>query len=127
MKGKINRNDFLKIILSAISISFIWILSRVVNFKNENKLSQIEITEPGNGITVFDDFIIIKNAEKILVLSSKCPHSGCRINKIENDIIICPCHGSQFNNKGELLKGPAYKNLQKLPFTRKNNKLIINI
>jgi hypothetical protein len=47
----------------------------------------------------------------------RCPHLGCALkyNKAENSW-DCPCHGSRFDESGELLDGPATdskKNIQK--------------
>ncbi|MFI6335390.1 Rieske (2Fe-2S) protein [Streptomyces sp. NPDC050535] len=40
--------------------------------------------------------------------SSKCTHQGCAVKGIENDVINCPCHGSQFSaTDGSVKKGPA--------------------
>lgn len=49
-------------------------------------------------------------------LSAKCTHLGCIINKIKDQQLLCPCHGSSYNMNGEVLKGPAKKNLNWLDF-----------
>ncbi len=63
-----------------------------------------------------DDFILINQNNNITVLSAFCTHLGCRIDKSENDRLVCPCHGSVYNFSGEVVSGPAYKNLSKVPF-----------
>ncbi len=40
-----------------------------------------------------------------------CTHNGCETN-VQGDLIVCPCHGSEFTNKGSVLTGPAEDNLQ---------------
>lgn len=46
----------------------------------------------------------------------RCPHMGCalRYNSAEGTW-DCPCHGSRFDQRGQLLDGPATDDLQKRP------------
>eukprot|EP00244_Chara_vulgaris_P006275 TRINITY_DN238_c0_g1_i6.p1 TRINITY_DN238_c0_g1~~TRINITY_DN238_c0_g1_i6.p1 ORF type:complete len:239 (+),score=43.72 TRINITY_DN238_c0_g1_i6:271-987(+) len=41
-------------------------------------------------------------------INAVCTHLGCVVpwNKAENKF-ICPCHGSQYNNQGKVVRGPA--------------------
>ena len=52
---------------------------------------------------------------KVHYLSPKCPHMGCQVvfNSSEKSW-DCPCHGSRFDIEGNLLTGPATKNLEKI-------------
>lgn len=67
-------------------------------------------------VTFYDDLIIIKG-EKPLVFSARCPHLGCRINKLEGDLLMCPCHGSSFQLNGAVSRGPAPHSLQEIEHT----------
>ena len=43
-------------------------------------------------------------------LSAVCTHAGCRSQRnwrIEDEVVVCTCHGSQFNFEGEVVRGPA--------------------
>ncbi len=66
------------------------------------------------GITFRDDIIINNSGEKPLFLSAKCTHLGCRIENIEGDRLVCPCHGSQYDLGGNVERGPATKSLPRL-------------
>jgi len=44
------------------------------------------------------------------VVSAICTHLGCVIEKSDNGF-QCPCHGSCFNEKGEVISGAAFKDL----------------
>ena len=40
--------------------------------------------------------------------SSVCTHQGCTVARIENRLIVCECHGSQFHiEDGTVAAGPA--------------------
>jgi cytochrome b6-f complex iron-sulfur subunit len=43
----------------------------------------------------------------ILALSRKCTHLGCAIGGFQNGVSTCPCHGSQYDSGGKVIKGPA--------------------
>ena len=72
--------------------------------------------EPGQGavlsiggkkVAVFRD-----EAGNVTRLSPRCPHQGCEVSWNANDRVWeCPCHGSRFSPRGELLGGPASKGL----------------
>ena len=45
---------------------------------------------------------------KYTSLSAKCTHMGCTVAfQAKEEDFICECHGSIFNIKGKVLKGPA--------------------
>ncbi len=69
-------------------------------------------------VTFYADYIVVNRKGKIRVLSSHCTHLGCIINKAENGKLVCPCHGSEFDLKGDAVKGPAYKPLKSFPFKK---------
>jgi len=97
---------------------------------NINSKKEIKIpANLSNGITFFDEFIIIKKKDGLKVFSSWCTHLGCRINSTENGNLICPCHGSEFDLEGKNIKGPANKPLTglKYSFDSSSNEIIINV
>ena len=54
------------------------------------------------------------NAAKNLLTPTapRCPHMGCALKKNPAEHTWeCPCHGSRFSEKGELLDNPANRNL----------------
>jgi cytochrome b6-f complex iron-sulfur subunit len=44
-------------------------------------------------------------------LFMQCTHQGCELNPHER-MVVCPCHGAEFNTKGEVTQGPAEINLK---------------
>ncbi len=53
---------------------------------------------------------IYRDHEGIKVVSAVCTHLGCILER-NTDGFECPCHGSCYNSKGEVLSGPAPRNL----------------
>ncbi|MEB3355922.1 MAG: cytochrome b6-f complex iron-sulfur subunit [Synechococcales bacterium] len=55
-------------------------------------------------------YIIVTEDKEIASygLNAVCTHLGCVVpwNAAENKF-ICPCHGSQYNNEGKVVRGPA--------------------
>lgn len=92
-----------------------------------NKTLKIPV-DINDGISFIENIIIIKEKDKIQFLASSCTHLGCKINKFENDLLICPCHGSKFGMDGTPKKGPATKPLQILKFEldKTNENYIVN-
>ncbi|MCH8495247.1 MAG: Rieske (2Fe-2S) protein [Balneolales bacterium] len=51
--------------------------------------------------------------------TSVCTHSGCdRDWSFTNQQFICNCHGSRFNNRGEVVQGPASRDLREFTVSR---------
>ena len=79
--------------------------------------SQDEISEMESSNSVIDpepDSKRVKKSEWLVVVGI-CTHMGCVPNR-ENPGWLCHCHGSQFDNSGRVLRGPAPKNLVVPPY-----------
>ena len=62
----------------------------------------------GEKVGVYKD-----NNGEIYAVSTKCPHLGCELKWNANDLAWdCPCHGSRFDYKGNLLNSPSIKELK---------------
>ncbi|MBS1248689.1 MAG: Cytochrome b6-f complex iron-sulfur subunit [Chloroflexi bacterium] len=61
-------------------------------------------------------FYISRAEEGIIALWQKCPHLGCSVPWDEEEgQFHCSCHGSLFNEVGEVLSGPAPRPLDYFP------------
>ncbi len=78
-------------------------------------------------IAFIDEFIIINQAGETMVFLSHCTHLGCKINQTNNSKLVCPCHGSEYDLDGQVIKGPAYKNLRAVNFEISENSSQIEI
>lgn len=60
-----------------------------------------------------------------LVVVGVCTHMGCVPNK-EGPGWVCHCHGSQYDDSGRIIRGPAPKNLEVPPYRFvAENKIVI--
>jgi cytochrome b6-f complex iron-sulfur subunit len=54
--------------------------------------------------------LILNNSGEIEALSLSCTHLGCTLEE-EGNGFSCPCHGSHFDQDGEVFSGPADQDL----------------
>ncbi|OFW11148.1 MAG: hypothetical protein A3H96_26765 [Acidobacteria bacterium RIFCSPLOWO2_02_FULL_67_36] len=66
---------------------------------------------PGSGTFLPDRRLYVFNsADGFYAISSVCTHLGCNVKHIGRGF-ECPCHGSQFDENGQVVHGPAPKAL----------------
>jgi thiosulfate dehydrogenase [quinone] large subunit len=71
-----------------------------------------------------DPSIVIQpRSGQFLAFDAVCPHAGCTVGYDPNaQVIICPCHGSQFNaSTGAVEVGPAATGLRRLAIAEGSN------
>jgi Rieske Fe-S protein len=69
----------------------------------------------GGGRIYADRQIVVTQpaANDFKAFNAKCTHAGCTVSKVENGLILCPCHGSAFSiTDGSVRNGPATKPLK---------------
>ena len=64
------------------------------------------------------------NEETYTASLLKCTHRGCELN-VGGGIYSCPCHGSEFSIKGDVLEGPAEKKLKTFEIALDNENIYI--
>lgn len=76
---------------------------------------------PAGSIKAFEKerVVLFSDDEGLFAISTTCTHLGCVV-KWTGKGFDCPCHGSKFGLKGEIIQGPAPKGLlwhkiEKLP------------
>lgn len=55
--------------------------------------------------------VYVTGEEQYTALLMECTHKGCELQP-HGDFLTCPCHGSEFNNKGVVQNPPAEENLR---------------
>ena len=63
---------------------------------------------PVHGALVYKEtrVAIVRETEEIYALDLVCTHLGCTVTVAPQEL-ICPCHGSVFDRRGNIVKGPA--------------------
>jgi Rieske Fe-S protein len=50
--------------------------------------------------------ILARDQQGLYAMTITCPHQGCDVTPLGNKL-ECPCHGSVFDDNGNVLQGPA--------------------
>jgi Rieske Fe-S protein len=64
----------------------------------------------GGGMVNQDAQIVITQptAGEYKAFTAICTHAHCTVGSVTNNVILCPCHGSEYSAKdGSVLRGPA--------------------
>jgi nitrite reductase/ring-hydroxylating ferredoxin subunit len=72
-----------------------------------------EIPVGGGRVFEADKVVVTQPAEgTIRGFTAVCPHQGCLVSSVQDNEILCPCHGSYFDaDTGDVLRGPATRGL----------------
>lgn len=60
------------------------------------------------------------------VLTAICTHQMCTVSNVSSGVYVCPCHGSEFDPAGHVVRGPAAIALHQFPSELANGVLTIN-
>jgi cytochrome b6-f complex iron-sulfur subunit len=72
-------------------------------------------------------FLVARTAQDACTaLTSTCTHQACTVSNVSAGVYTCPCHGSQFDPSGRVVRGPAGVALHQFPSSLVNNVLTIN-
>jgi menaquinol-cytochrome c reductase iron-sulfur subunit len=64
---------------------------------------------PPDSVTLLPEHrvFVFHTAEGFHALSAVCTHLGCNVRHEEGQGFACPCHGSRFDEAGNVTRGPA--------------------
>jgi Rieske Fe-S protein len=92
-----------------------------------------ELSKPGGAVALASaeqgelNIIVLHLGEnEYLALSPVCTHLGCRVRKAR-DGFDCPCHGSRYDLRGQVVNGPAARNLARFSARREGEELLIDL
>lgn len=105
---------------------------------NQLNIKKAEFILSGNKAKVtYRKYVLIKNdkvAFPIILyrisdvdytaLLMQCTHKGCELVP-QGNFLACPCHGSEFNNKGIVQNPPAQENLKTFQIKTDNENIYI--
>lgn len=59
-------------------------------------------------------------------VSTRCMHRGCQVEPAAGHL-VCPCHGSEYANTGEVLKGPTRHPLVRFSASVEGDDVVIRV
>jgi cytochrome b6-f complex iron-sulfur subunit len=76
-----------------------------------------------------DTIMVIRASDTMVIaLSAICTHAGCSMDFVPaSHLINCPCHGSQFDETGAVVHGPARRALRTYSAALANNVITITL
>ena len=66
------------------------------------------------------------NENEYRALYLQCTHQGCELSAYDT-VMVCPCHGAEFNASGEVTNGPAEINLKMFSTSSDNETIYIQL
>jgi cytochrome b6-f complex iron-sulfur subunit len=83
--------------------------------------SVAETDVPVEGALVLPEerLAIVREGSGLIAVDLTCTHLGCTV-KATPQGFSCPCHGSRFGSRGEVLAGPAVRPLRRLGLSRED-------
>lgn len=72
-------------------------------------------------------FLLVRTSETaVIALSAVCTHEGCLVSfDSGQNLIVCPCHGSEFGEDGHVIRGPARSPLATFPASLSSNQVVL--
>ncbi len=82
---------------------------------------------PVNGGVIKDKVVVTQPDEGTFkAFSAICPHQGCTVDTVADDVIACPCHSSMFSAiDGSHISGPATRGLTVLDATVEGSNVVV--
>lgn len=126
-KAAKKRRKFIKtLVLIVVSLPLLgkYLIPRL---KQQTLLLRVKKKEiPGGGALVFREkqIAVVKKGQDVYALGMACTHLGCTVNASPQGF-ACPCHGSLFNSRGEVLRGPADRPLPRFTVKERGDDILI--
>ncbi len=107
--------------------------------KNQITIKKNEFVKTEKEKTVSRKFVLVNwkmsaypicvykiNEDEYSALFMRCTHKACELRPHGN-FLSCPCHGSEFSNKGMVQNPPAEQNLQTFKTTTDSEHIYIHV
>jgi cytochrome b6-f complex iron-sulfur subunit len=110
-------------------LGFHWVNSSLVDGKLVVRRAELGgsrfalVEAPGFALPIF-----LRRAEdgSFSAVSTRCMHRGCQVEPAA-DKLVCPCHGSEYTETGEVLKGPTERPLRRYPVAVEGDSIAIDL
>lgn len=103
-----------------VADEYVWGIRMTPDQEAQFKAQRPDLFDSKTGAVSYPVPVTYKNIG-IALFSPVCPHLGCRFNwNKDQQMFLCPCHGSTYTKFGKHVAGPANRGLDPLPFEDKN-------
>lgn len=119
-------------LLSGCAVKFQTVRAEVKEKKIRLPIDELtKLSEPEGFVKLYatgfaHPIVVFNHSNEIYAVSTTCTHQGCEVRKTKYRF-ECPCHGSQYNFSGKVLKGPAPEPLTRFPAERQGDFLEIDL
>ena len=141
-KGKVDRRDFIQksLLIAGGAIGVSWLMEACgksssstpaaagpsVNFTIDISTTQYKVLQTnGNYLYVSSTIVARDSSGNFVALYDVCPHAGCTLSFNGASQFPCPCHGSIFDESGNVVQGPATSGVKKYTCTLNGTKLTV--
>lgn len=140
-ENKIGRRDFLQksVYMTGGILGVSWLLNACaksgaspnpsgpsVNFTIDISTKQYSALQvKGSYVYVNNTIVAHDNSGNYIALYDICTHAGCTISFNGTNQFPCPCHGSIFDESGNVVQGPASTPLKKYTCTLNGTMLTV--
>lgn len=100
-------------------------LSEFIEIKNEKKVIRKYIIARTPALN-FPIVVYRTSDTEFSALLLECTHQGVELT-VNGDLLSCSAHGSEFNNKGNVITGPADQNLKTFNVTNDLENIYIQL
>ena len=127
----------LSVILESCGTAAYFAQSTMIN--NQIAVRKAEFTYLKKEQTVQRKFVMVKHErfekpicvykhteEEYSALYTECTHKGCEVKPNDN-FIVCPCHGSEYTNRGVVQNPPAERDLKQFKLTIDSDNIYIHV
>lgn len=77
----------------------------------DGKVVIVTEARDGDGKPVKVQLGVLRQQDKVSVISTRCTHKGCTVKLRDDGSFRCPCHWARFDASGKVMRGPAKESL----------------
>jgi nitrite reductase/ring-hydroxylating ferredoxin subunit len=115
---------------SMLPLGFLWRAMAHAHGNRPRAPRRHRVSGPvAEGLTVDGPVVLWRAGDTIAAFSRRCPHLGCTVRPAGDGGLACPCHGSRFDGRGRVERGPATADLTPLRISREaeGNGLVVDL
>jgi cytochrome b6-f complex iron-sulfur subunit len=128
----VKRRDAIKIICSTSAL--VTLLPELASAKKMAlSLDKVEKLKEVGGSAILKikgkEILFIRESEEVIrALDPTCTHKKCTVEyNSDQELIVCPCHGSTYSSEGKVITGPAKESLTAFEATLSENRIIFDL